>query len=77
MEILLLCVHKVPQKEIKMVKDDILKVRMTKDEKEKLRYLARKKGYNMSEYIKYCIMKVSISEVEQWYEEEFCCRKRV
>lgn len=77
MEILLLCVHKVPQKEVKMVKDDILKVRMTKDEKEKLRYLARRKGYNMSEYIKYCIMKVSSSEIERWYEEDFCCRKRV
>ena len=51
-----LCVHKVPQSIIKrvreMFKDDLLKVRMTKEEKDKIRYFARRRGLNMSEYIK-------------------------
>lgn len=51
-----------------MVKDDILKIRMTKHEKETLRNLSSKRGLNMSEYIKYCIMKVSSLE-NQYYEE--------
>ena len=29
-----------------MIKDDILKVRMSKQEKEEIRYFARRKGFN-------------------------------
>lgn len=47
-----------------MIKDDLLKVRMTKKEKDKIRYFARRKGLNMSEYIKYCIMKTEALEKE-------------
>ena len=45
-----------------MIKDEILKVRMSKKEKEEIRYFARRKGFNMSEYIKYCIMKAEAQE---------------
>lgn len=60
-----------------MSKDDILKVRMTKREKEEVRYLARKKGFNMTEYIKYCIMKVSILEGIEENEEKLNTYLRV
>lgn len=45
-----------------MIKDDFLKVRLSKEEKEKIRYFARRKGLTMSDYIKYCIMKIEAQE---------------
>ena len=69
-----LCVHKVPQSIIKrvreMFKDDLLKVRMTKEEKDKIRYFARRRGLNMSEYIKHCIMKTEALEKENSSNEK-------
>ena len=47
-----------------MVKDDILKVRLTKEEKQQIRYFAKRKGLNMSEYIKLCIMKVENNNMD-------------
>lgn len=41
-----------------MIKDDILKIRMTKEEKQQIRYFSQRMGFNMSEYVKYCIMKM-------------------
>jgi len=53
-----------------MIKDDILKVRMSKQEKEEIRYFARRKGFNMSEYIKYCIMKAESQEGDKSINRE-------
>jgi hypothetical protein len=65
-----LCGHKVPQKEEKMIKDDILKVRLTKEEKQQIRYFSRRMGLNMSEYVKYCIMKNEALKVEISIDEK-------
>ena len=54
-----------------MIKDEILKVRISKKEKEKIRYFARRKGFNMSEYIKYCIMKAEAQEGAKSINREF------
>lgn len=63
-----LCSHKVPQSIIRkvreIIKDKFLKVRLNKEEKDKIRYFARRRGLNMSEYIKYCIMKTEVLEKE-------------
>ena len=53
-----------------MIKDDLLKVRMTKEEKDKIRYFARRRGLNMSEYIKHCIMKTEALEKENSSNEK-------
>lgn len=67
---MVLCGHKVPQKEEKMIKDDILKVRLTKEEKQQIRYFSRRMGLNMSEYVKYCIMKNEALKVEISIDEK-------
>lgn len=46
-------------------KEDLLKVRMTKDQKTNLKLLAKKKGLNMSEYVMYCILKVESLELRE------------
>ena len=51
-----------------MIKDDILKVRMTKEEKQQIRYFSRRMGFNMSEYVKYCIMKMEASSMDIEYK---------
>lgn len=48
-----------------LTKDDLLKIRMTKEQKSNLKLLARKKGLNMSEYVMYCILKVESLELQQ------------
>ncbi|EPZ1654227.1 MAG: hypothetical protein E6415_14385 [Intestinibacter bartlettii] len=53
-----------------MIKDDILKVRLTKEEKQQIRYFSRRMGLNMSEYVKYCIMKNEALKVEISIDEK-------
>ena len=53
-----------------MIKDDILKVRLTKEEKQQIRYFSRRMGLNMSEYVKYCIMKNEDLKVEIRIDEK-------